>query len=97
MLNGSASYLTGCSGRRTGNRTASDQRGRALKHHEHVSELLVQFGFPMGGFAMWDLAGLDLGWVKEESKGEQSALALAFRERTDGLWKQIFEKSSSED
>ena len=35
-----------------------------------IDRVLVQFGFPMGGFAMWDLAGLDLGWVKEESHGE---------------------------
>jgi 3-hydroxyacyl-CoA dehydrogenase len=35
-----------------------------------IDRVLVGFGFPMGGFAMWDLAGLDLGWVKEESKGE---------------------------
>ena len=35
-----------------------------------IDRMLVQFGFPMGGFAMWDLAGLDLGWVKEESHGE---------------------------
>ncbi|HWY62483.1 MAG TPA: 3-hydroxyacyl-CoA dehydrogenase NAD-binding domain-containing protein [Rhizomicrobium sp.] len=35
-----------------------------------IDRVLVKFGFPMGGFAMWDLAGLDLGWVKEESKSE---------------------------
>jgi len=35
-----------------------------------IDRVLVRFGFPMGGFAMWDLAGLDLGWVKEESHGE---------------------------
>jgi 3-hydroxyacyl-CoA dehydrogenase len=35
-----------------------------------IDRVLVQFGFPMGGFAMWDLAGLDLGWVKEESHGD---------------------------
>ena len=35
-----------------------------------IDKVLVQFGFPMGGFSMWDLAGLDLGWVKEESHGE---------------------------
>ena len=35
-----------------------------------IDPALVKFGFPMGGFAMWDLAGLDLGWVKEESHGE---------------------------
>jgi 3-hydroxyacyl-CoA dehydrogenase len=35
-----------------------------------IDRVLVAFGFPMGGFAMWDLAGLDLGWVKEESHGD---------------------------
>ena len=35
-----------------------------------IDRVLVQFGFPMGGFAMWDLAGLDLGWVREETHGE---------------------------
>jgi 3-hydroxyacyl-CoA dehydrogenase len=35
-----------------------------------IDKVLVRFGFPMGGFAMWDLAGLDLGWVQEESHGE---------------------------
>ena len=35
-----------------------------------IDRVLVDFGFPMGGFAMWDLAGLDLGWVKEESHGD---------------------------
>ena len=35
-----------------------------------IDRVLVQFGFPMGGFAMWDLAGLDLGWVKEESHSD---------------------------
>ena len=28
------------------------------------------FGMPMGPFQMWDLAGLDLGWVKAESHGQ---------------------------
>jgi 3-hydroxyacyl-CoA dehydrogenase len=32
--------------------------------------VLYDFGFPMGPFAMSDLAGLDIGWVKEKSKGE---------------------------
>ena len=35
-----------------------------------IDKVMIKFGFPMGGFAMWDLAGLDLGWVKEESHGE---------------------------
>ena len=32
-----------------------------------VDRVLYQFGFPMGPFAMSDLAGLDLGWSKEKS------------------------------
>ena len=34
-----------------------------------VDRVLYDFGFPMGPFAMSDLAGLDIGWVKENSKG----------------------------
>ncbi|NSX02831.1 3-hydroxyacyl-CoA dehydrogenase NAD-binding domain-containing protein [Cupriavidus gilardii] len=32
-----------------------------------VDRVLYDFGFPMGPFAMSDLAGLDLGWVREKS------------------------------
>ncbi|MGH7009368.1 MAG: 3-hydroxyacyl-CoA dehydrogenase NAD-binding domain-containing protein [Caulobacteraceae bacterium] len=35
-----------------------------------IDKALYDFGFPMGPFAMSDLAGLDIGWVKEKSKGE---------------------------
>jgi 3-hydroxyacyl-CoA dehydrogenase len=35
-----------------------------------IDRVLYDFGFPMGPFAMSDLAGLDIGWVKETSKGE---------------------------
>jgi len=35
-----------------------------------VDRALYDFGFPMGPFQMSDLAGLDIGWVKEKSKGE---------------------------
>jgi len=35
-----------------------------------VDRVLYDFGFPMGPFAMSDLAGLDIGWSKEASKGE---------------------------
>ncbi|HEY9236298.1 MAG TPA: 3-hydroxyacyl-CoA dehydrogenase NAD-binding domain-containing protein, partial [Phenylobacterium sp.] len=35
-----------------------------------IDRALYDFGFPMGPFAMSDLAGLDIGWVKERSKGE---------------------------
>ncbi len=35
-----------------------------------IDRVLFDFGFPMGPFAMSDLAGLDIGWNKETSKGE---------------------------
>jgi len=35
-----------------------------------VDSVLVDFGFPMGPFAMSDLAGLDIGWKAEDSKGD---------------------------
>ena len=35
-----------------------------------IDRVLYDFGFPMGPFAMSDLAGLDIGWVAERSKGE---------------------------
>ncbi|HEY2661042.1 MAG TPA: 3-hydroxyacyl-CoA dehydrogenase NAD-binding domain-containing protein [Caulobacteraceae bacterium] len=34
-----------------------------------IDRVLYDFGFPMGPFAMSDLAGLDIGWVKEKSNG----------------------------
>jgi 3-hydroxyacyl-CoA dehydrogenase len=35
-----------------------------------IDDALFDFGFPMGPFAMSDLAGLDIGWDKETSNGE---------------------------
>jgi 3-hydroxyacyl-CoA dehydrogenase len=35
-----------------------------------VDRVLFEFGFPMGPFAMGDLAGLDIGWDAATSKGE---------------------------
>jgi 3-hydroxyacyl-CoA dehydrogenase len=35
-----------------------------------VDRALYDFGMPMGPFAMIDLAGLDIGWSRETSKGE---------------------------
>ena len=32
-----------------------------------IDKVLTDFGLPMGPFAMADMAGVDLGWVKEES------------------------------
>ncbi len=34
-----------------------------------VDRVLYDFGFPMGPFAMSDLAGLDIGWKEEKSSG----------------------------
>ena len=36
---------------------------------EQVDRVLYDFGFPMGPFQMSDLAGLDIGWSAETSKG----------------------------
>jgi 3-hydroxyacyl-CoA dehydrogenase len=35
-----------------------------------VDRVIYDFGMPMGPFAMSDLAGLDIGWSRETSKGE---------------------------
>jgi 3-hydroxyacyl-CoA dehydrogenase len=35
-----------------------------------IDRALVDFGFAMGPFQMADLAGLDIGWVRAESRGE---------------------------
>jgi 3-hydroxyacyl-CoA dehydrogenase len=35
-----------------------------------IDRVLYDFGFPMGPFAMSDLAGLDLGWTRETSTGQ---------------------------
>ncbi len=35
-----------------------------------VDRALTDFGFPMGPFQMADLAGLDIGWSRETSRGE---------------------------
>ena len=32
-----------------------------------IDKVMYDFGLPMGPFAMSDLAGLDLGWIKEKS------------------------------
>jgi 3-hydroxyacyl-CoA dehydrogenase len=58
------------------------QRGReaerlvlegALPHQ--VDTVLYEFGFPMGPFAMGDLAGLDVGWRIRRAKGRKSPVA----------------------
>jgi 3-hydroxyacyl-CoA dehydrogenase len=46
-----------------------------------VDRVLTQFGFPMGPFQMSDLAGLDIGWSAETSKGESVRDVLCERGR----------------
>ncbi|MDP9412855.1 MAG: 3-hydroxyacyl-CoA dehydrogenase NAD-binding domain-containing protein [Pseudomonadota bacterium] len=46
-----------------------------------VDRVLTDFGFPMGPFQMSDLAGLDLGWSREQSKGETIREVLCERDR----------------
>jgi 3-hydroxyacyl-CoA dehydrogenase len=51
----------------------SDQTNRLILQGAlpwDVDRVLVEFGFPMGPFAMGDLAGLDIGWNAKTSKGE---------------------------
>jgi 3-hydroxyacyl-CoA dehydrogenase len=42
---------------------------------QQVDRVLYDFGFPMGPFAMGDLAGLDVGWRIRKGRGETSAVA----------------------
>ncbi|HEX7969644.1 MAG TPA: 3-hydroxyacyl-CoA dehydrogenase NAD-binding domain-containing protein, partial [Stellaceae bacterium] len=64
-----------------GNRMLA-QRGReaerlliegALPHQ--VDKVLTDFGFPMGPFAMGDLAGLDVGWRVRQARGTKAPIA----------------------
>ena len=45
----------------------------ALPHQ--VDKVLTDFGFPMGPFAMGDMAGLDVGWRIRKGLGRTSAVA----------------------
>ena len=47
----------------------------------HIDKVLYDFGFPMGPFAMSDLAGLDLGWIKEKSTSSTLREVLCERDR----------------
>jgi 3-hydroxyacyl-CoA dehydrogenase len=47
---------------------------------EQVDGALVEFGFPMGAFAMGDLAGLDIGWHNRKSIGVTAAISDAICE-----------------
>jgi 3-hydroxyacyl-CoA dehydrogenase len=42
---------------------------------QQVDRVLYDFGFPMGPFAMGDLAGLDVGWRIRKGRGEKALVA----------------------
>jgi 3-hydroxyacyl-CoA dehydrogenase len=48
---------------------------------QHVDGALTEFGFPMGPFAMGDLAGLDVGWRMRKAQGLSAAIADQLCER----------------
>ena len=50
----------------------------ALPHD--VDGALIEFGFPMGPFAMSDLAGLDVGWRMRKEQGVRAEIADALCE-----------------
>jgi 3-hydroxyacyl-CoA dehydrogenase len=50
----------------------------ALPHE--VDAVFTEFGFPMGPFAMGDLAGLDVGWRSRKDRGVKAEIADAICE-----------------
>jgi 3-hydroxyacyl-CoA dehydrogenase len=46
-----------------------------------IDKVLYDFGLPMGPFAMSDLAGLDLGWIKEQSQSSTIREVLCEKDR----------------
>ncbi|HEX6843267.1 MAG TPA: 3-hydroxyacyl-CoA dehydrogenase NAD-binding domain-containing protein [Stellaceae bacterium] len=69
-----------------GNRMLA-QRGREAERlliegalPQQVDKVLTDFGFPMGPFAMGDLAGLDVGWRVRQARGTKAPIADALYE-----------------
>jgi len=46
-----------------------------------IDRVIYDFGLPMGPFAMYDLAGLDLGWIKEKSSSSTIREVLCEKDR----------------
>lgn len=42
---------------------------------QQVDRVFTDFGFPMGPFAMMDMAGLDIGWRKRKALGQRALIA----------------------
>ena len=48
---------------------------------QEVDSALTEFGFPMGPFAMGDLAGLDISWRMRKAQGQRAEIADALCEQ----------------
>ena len=48
---------------------------------EQVDRVFTDFGWPMGPFAMWDLAGLDIGWRSRKAQGKTAVIGDALCEQ----------------
>ncbi len=46
-----------------------------------VDKAFTDFGWPMGPFAMWDLAGLDIGWRNRKAQGKTAIIGDALCEQ----------------
>ena len=47
---------------------------------QQVDKAFTDFGWPMGPFAMWDLAGLDIGWRNRKAQGKTAVIGDALCE-----------------
>ena len=64
-------------------RARSKQAEQIIMHGgfpHQVDGVLQEFGFPMGVFAMGDMAGLDIGWRIRQERGQKSPVADALCE-----------------
>ncbi len=48
---------------------------------EQIDKVFTDFGWPMGPFQMWDLAGLDIGWRSRKSLGKTAIIMDALCEQ----------------
>jgi 3-hydroxyacyl-CoA dehydrogenase len=48
---------------------------------QQIDKVFTDFGWPMGPFQMWDLAGLDIGWRNRKAQGKTAIIADALCEQ----------------
>ena len=72
-----ASSATACSTKRSAQAEALLLEG-ALP--QQVDAVVTRFGFPMGPYAMGDLAGLDVGWRIRQGRGDKAPISDALCE-----------------